>query len=74
MTPSNVSNEKEKMMNEINKYKKMIDDGKTKLPEKEIINANNMLEYFKKQLNLVIELKEFQNLNREFNAEKRKYF
>ena len=48
MTPSNVSNEKEKMMNEINKYKKVIDDGKIKLPEKEIINANNMLEYFKK--------------------------
>ena len=74
LTPSNVSNEKEKMMNEINKYKKMIDDGKTKLPEKEIINANNMLEYFKKKLNLVIDLKEFQNINREFNAEKRKYF
>ena len=74
ITPSNVASEKEKMLNEVNKYKKMIDEGKSKLPEKEINNANNMLEYFKKQLFLVIDLKEFQNLNREFNAEKRKYF
>ena len=74
ITPSNVASEKEKMLNEVNKYKKMIEEGKSKLPEKEINNANNMLDYFKKQLFLVIDLKEFQNLNREFNAEKRKYF
>ena len=74
VTPSNVATEKEKMMNEINNYKKSIEDKKTKLNEKDINNALNMLDYFKKQLTLVIDLKEIQNLNREFNNEKRKYF
>ena len=74
ITPSNVASEKEKMINEVNNYKKMIDDGKTQLNQKDIINAINMLDYFKKQLNLVIDLNELENLNREFNAEKRKYF
>ena len=74
ITPSNVASEKEKMINEVNNYKKMIDDGKTQLNQKDINNAINMLDYFKKQLNLVIDLNELENLNREFNAEKRKYF
>ena len=74
ITPNDVVSEKEKMLNEVNNYKKMIDDGKTKLNQKDNNNAINMLDYFKKQLNLVIDLNELQNLSREFNAEKRKYF
>ena len=62
------------MMNEVNKYQKSIDDGKTKLGQKELNDATNMLDYFKKQLYLVIDLNELQNLNKEFNAEKGKYF
>ncbi len=74
ITPSNVAREKEKMINEINKYKKTLKEGKTKLNEKELNDANNMLDYFKKKLALVIDINEIKNLNKEFNAEKRKYF
>ena len=74
ITPSNVIKEKEKMINEINDYRKIIEEGKSKLEEKEINDASNMLDYFIKQLNLVIDLKELQSLNKEFNAEKKKYF
>ena len=73
ITPSNVIKEKEKMINEINDYRKIIEEGKSKLEEKEINDASNMLDYFIKQLNLVIDLKELQSLNKEFNAEKKKY-
>ena len=74
ITPSDVTQEKDKMMNEVNKYQKSIDDGKTKLGQKELNDANNMLDYFRKKLYLVIDQKELKELNKEFNAEKRKYF
>ena len=74
ITPSNVDAEKQKLTNEINDYKKKIDDGKTKLDEKGINDAVNMIEYFKKQIYLAIDLKDVQNLKKEFNTEKRKYF
>ena len=74
ITPSDVASEKEKMLNEVNECKKCLEDGKTKLNEKELNDANNMLDYFKKQLALVIDINEIKNLNKEFNAEKRKYF
>ena len=74
ITPSDVSQEKDKMMNEVNKYQKNIDDGKTKLGQKELNDASNMLDYFRKKLYLVIDQKELKDLNKEFNAEKRKYF
>ena len=74
ITPSNVDTEKQKMMNEVNDYRKRIDDGKVRLDEKGKTDAVNMLEFFKKQLYLAIDLKEIQNLRKEFNAEKRKYF
>jgi len=74
ITPSNVANEKEKLLNDINNYRKKIDEAKNNLNEKKVNDANNMLDYFKKQLNLTIDLKELQNLTKEFNAEKRKYF
>ena len=74
ITPSYVAKEKEKMLNDINNCKKKIDENKNQLSEKEINDANNMLDNFKKQLNLVIEFKEVQNLNKEFNSEKKKYF
>ena len=66
--------EKEKIMNEINNYQKTLNDDKSGLTEKNINDATNMLDYFKKQLYLVIDLNELQNLNKEFNAEKGKYF
>jgi hypothetical protein len=74
ITPSNVANEKEKLLNDINNYRKKIDEAKNNLNEKKVNDANNMLDYFKKQLNLTIDLKKLQNLTKEFNAEKRKYF
>ena len=74
ITPSDVSKEKDKMLNEVEKYQKNIDDGKTKLDQKEINDAKNMLDYFRKKLHLVIDLNELKNLNKEFNSEKRKYF
>ena len=66
--------EKEKIMNEINNYQKTLNDDKSGLTEKNINDATNMLDYFKKKLYLVIDLNELQNLNKEFNAEKGKYF
>ena len=74
LTPSNVSKEKERIMNEINNYKQRIEEGKVNLGEKEINDAKNMLDYFTKQIYMVIDIKEFQHLNKEFNDEKRKYF
>ena len=74
ITPSDVAQEKDKMINEVNKYQKSIDDGKTKLGQKELNDATNMLDYFRKKLYLVIDQKELKDLNKEFNAEKRKYF
>ena len=74
ITPSNVESEKQRMLNDVNDYQKRIDEGKTKLKQKEINDAANMLDYFKKQLYLAIDMKEIQNLKKEFNAEKRKYF
>ena len=74
ITPNEVAIEKEKIMNEINNYQKILNDDKSGLTEKNINDATNMLDYFKKQLYLVIDLNELQNLNKEFNAEKGKYF
>ena len=73
ITPSEVATEKEKIINEINNYQKTLNEDKNRSP-KDINDATNMLDYFKKQLYLVIDLKELENLNREFNAEKGKYF
>ena len=74
ITPNNVITEKGKLLYDINTSQKMLNEGKIKLSQKEINNANNMLEYFKKQLCLVIDLNEIQNLKNEYNAEKKKYF
>ena len=73
ITPSEVVTEKEKIINEINNYQKTLNDDKNRNP-KDINDATNMLDYFKKQLYLVIDLTEVENLKREFNAEKGKYF
>ena len=74
ITPSNVETEKQRMLNDVNDYQKKIDEGKIKLEQKEMNDAVNMLDYFKKQLYLAIDMKEIQNLKKEFNTEKRKYF
>jgi len=74
ITPSDVESEKQRMLNDVNDYQKKIDEGKIKLEQKEMNDAVNMLDYFKKQLYLAIDMKEIQNLKKEFNTEKRKYF
>ena len=73
ITPSEVTTEKEKIINEINNCQKILNENKNK-NQKDINDATNMLDYFKKQLHLVIDLKELENLNKEFNSEKGKYF
>ena len=73
ITPSEVTTEKEKIINEINNCEKILNEKKNK-NQKDINDATNMLDYFKKQLHLVIDLKELENLNKEFNSEKGKYF
>ena len=74
ITPNNVESEKQRILNDVNDYQKKIDEGKIKLEQKEMNDAVNMLDYFKKQLYLAIDMKEIQNLKKEFNTEKRKYF
>ena len=37
-------------------------------------DAENMLEYFKKKLHLIVDMNELNNLVKEFNSEKIKYF
>ena len=74
ITPNDVSKEKEKMADEVANCQKNIDEGKSKLGTKEKNDANNMLDYFRKKLYLIIDLNDLKNLNKEFNAEKKKYF
>ena len=74
ITPSNVVCEKEKMINEITTFQNNMNETKNKLNPKQINDLTNMVENFKKQLYLTIDLSEIQNLQKEFNAEKIKYF
>ena len=69
ITPNNVESEKQRILNDVNDYQKKIDEGKIKLEQKEMNDAVNMLDYFKKQLYLAIDMKEIQNLKKEFNTE-----
>jgi len=62
------------MADEVANCQKNIDEGKSKLGTKEKNDANNMLDYFRKKLHLIIDLNDLKNLNKEFNAEKKKYF
>ena len=72
ITPSNITNEKNKLLDEINNCQKRINEGK--MGQKIANDAVNMLDYFKKKLQLIIDMTELQNLKGEFYKEKSKYF
>ena len=72
ITPNDIAKEKEKIMGEINMYQQKVNEGK--LAQKMTNDANNMLEYFRKKLKLIIDMNELRNTIEEFNSEKRKYF
>ena len=71
ITPNDIANEKNKILNEINGYEQRV-NGITDLKTKN--DAVNMLLYFKKKLRLIVDMNELRNLMGEFNNEKGKYF
>ena len=71
ITPKDVANEKNNIMNEINGYEQRV-NGISDLKMKN--DAVNMLLYFKKKLRLIVDMNELRNLMGEFNNEKIKYF
>ena len=71
ITPKDIANEKNKILNEINGYEQRV-NGFTDLKMKN--DAVNMLLYFKKKLRLIVDMNELRNLMGEFNNEKGKYF
>ena len=72
ITPRDIANEKNKIMNEINGYQQQINGGNYDAKTRN--DAVNMLEYFKKKLKLIVDMNELSNLRRELNNEKIKYF
>ena len=72
ITPSDIAKEKEKIMSEINNFQQMVNGGN--FDQKMKNDAENMLEYFKKKLHLIVDMNELNNLVKEFNSEKIKYF
>ena len=70
ITPNDIAIEKNKVMNEISGYEQRLNS----LDAKSKNDASNMLEYFKKKLQLIVDMNEFRKLMVEFNSEKRKYF
>ena len=70
ITPNDISIEKNRVMNEISGYEQRLNS----LDSKRKNDASNMLEYFKKKLQLIVDMNEFRKLMDEFNSEKRKYF
>ena len=70
ITPNDIAIEKNKVMNEISGYEQRLNS----LDAKRKNDASNMLEYFKKKLQLIVDMNEFRKLMVEFNSEKRKYF
>jgi len=71
ITPKDVADEKNNIMNEINGYEQRV-NGISDLKIKN--DAVNMLLYFKKKLRLIVDMNELRNLMGEFNNEKIKYF
>ena len=71
ITPKDIADEKNKILNEINGYEQRV-NGITDLKMKN--DAVNMLLYFKKKLRLIVDMNELRNLMGEFNNEKGKYF
>ena len=70
ITPNDIAIEKNRVMNEISGYEQRLNS----LDSKRKNDASNMLEYFKKKLQLIVDMNEFRKLMVEFNSEKRKYF
>ena len=70
ITPNDISIEKNRVMNEISGYEQRLNS----LDAKRKNDASNMLEYFKKKLQLIVDMNELRKLMVEFNSEKRKYF
>ena len=70
ITPNDIAIEKNRVMNEISGYEQRLNS----LDVKRKNDASNMLEYFKKKLQLIVDMNEFRKLMVEFNSEKRKYF
>ena len=70
ITPNDIAIEKNRVMNEISGYEQRLNS----LDAKRKNDASNMLEYFKKKLQLIVDMNEFRKLMDEFNGEKRKYF
>ena len=70
ITPNDIAIEKNRVMNEISGYEQKLNS----LEAKRKNDASNMLEYFKKKLQLIVDMNEFRKLMDEFNSEKRKYF
>ena len=70
ITPNDIAIEKNRVMNEISGYEQKLNSLETKRKN----DASNMLEYFKKKLQLIVDMNEFRKLMVEFNSEKRKYF
>ena len=70
ITPNDIAIEKNRVMNEISGYEQKLNS----LDAKRKNDASNMLEYFKKKLQLIVDMNEFRKLMDEFNSEKRKYF
>ena len=71
ITPKDIADEKNKILNEINGYEQRV-NGIADLKMKN--DAVNMLLYFKKKLRLIVDMNELRNLMGEFNNEKGKYF
>jgi molecular chaperone DnaK (HSP70) len=72
ITPSNIAKEKEKIMAELNNFQQIINGGK--FDQKKKNDAENMIEYFKKKLHLIIDMQNLNGLYNELNKEKVKYF
>ena len=70
ITPNDIAIEKNRVMNEISGYEQRLNS----LDAKRENDASNMLEYFKKKLQLIVDMNEFRKLMVEFNSEKKKYF
>ena len=71
ITPEDIANEKNKILNEISGYQNRV-NGISDAKERN--DAVNMLLYFKKKLRLIVDMNELRNLIGEFNNEKGKYF
>ena len=82
ITPQNIIEAKEQLMNQIKQYQNIINQEEEKIKKNQlskydknqINDASNMLEYFRNKLYLTFELNELNNLNAEFESEKIKYF